>query len=421
MAKKEKEKLLNKVFNIDYRLILETITSNTKVKSTITSPPYFDMKDYGSKNQVGYGQKYDEYLDDLKNIFEQVFKITENDGTLWIIIDTLKRNNQVVPLPFDLVNKLKEVGWLLQDIIIWKKDKTVPWSTSGFMQRKFEYILFFSKSTKYKSNKDNVRIYDTSQLKKWWVKYPERYNPKGKALDEIWEFPIPVQGSWGDEYIRHFCPLPKELVATIIQISTDENDIILDPFAGSGTVLSQSAYMKRNYIGFELNINYIEMFKTYLRKTLSKCKKEYELFNNRVSQNQFEKTILELRALKYARILITNIQKNTEFKQFKIIVCIDDKSNFKNKLIKVRYKFIGQFDKGVFTQLLNEMIGIQPLSKYGIEPVFYFDESKNINLNGFYGYTQTNTYSFAKKTDINSGKIRVLSKICVDLNENDYL
>ena len=115
MAKKEKEKLLNKVFNIDSRLILETITSNTKVKSTITSPPYFDMKDYGSKNQVGYGQKYDEYLDDLKNIFEQVFKITENDGTLWIIIDTLKRNNQVAPLPFDLVNKLKEVGWLLQN------------------------------------------------------------------------------------------------------------------------------------------------------------------------------------------------------------------------------------------------------------------------------------------------------------------
>ncbi len=49
----------------------------------------------------------------------------------------------------------------------------------------------------------------------------------------------------GDEYIRHFCPLPKELVATMIQISTDENDIILDPFAGSGTVLTQSAYMKK--------------------------------------------------------------------------------------------------------------------------------------------------------------------------------
>ena len=84
MAKKEKEKLLNKVFNIDSRLILETITSNTKVKSTITYPPYFDMKDYGSNNQVGYGQKYDEYLDEkLDNILSASNRpLLESTGTV---------------------------------------------------------------------------------------------------------------------------------------------------------------------------------------------------------------------------------------------------------------------------------------------------------------------------------------------------
>ena len=208
MKLKTTKKTLNVIYNQDARNILDTIGSNTKVTTTITSPPYYDMKDYDSDNQVGYGQSYEEYLNDLKSIFAGVFEITKQNGTLWIIIDTFKRNNQVITLPFDVSNKLKEIGWLLQDVIIWKKNKTVPWSTNGFMQRKFEYIPFFSKTTNYKSNKDSVRVYDTSQLKKWWIKYAERYNPKGKALDEVWEFPIPTQGSWGEEYIRHFCPLP---------------------------------------------------------------------------------------------------------------------------------------------------------------------------------------------------------------------
>src|SRR5690606_11167449 len=212
------------------------------------------------------------------------------------------------------------------DVIIWKKDKTVPWSTNGFMQRKFEYILFFSKTAHYKSNKDSVRVYDTSQLKKWWVKYPERYNPEGKALDEVWEFPIPTQGSWGEEYIRHFCPLPQSMVATMIQISSDENDIILDPLAGSGTVLSQSAYMKRNYLGFELNTDYISMFENYLNKTFSKSRKEYELFSQNVDQSSFESRILDLRSLEYGRVLLNNIEKKSFQKDFKIFVNSKEKS-----------------------------------------------------------------------------------------------
>jgi len=411
---------INVVYNKDARLILENIAPGIKVRATITSPPYFDMKDYDSKNQVGYGQTYDEYLNDLKTIFHNIFQITEEDGSLWIIIDTFKRNNQVVTLPFDLSNRLKEIGWLLQDVIIWKKDKTVPWSNSGFMQRKFEYILFFSKSTNFKSNKDNVRVYDTSQLKKWWVKYPERYNPKGKSLDEVWEFSIPTQGSWGDEYIRHFCPLPKDMVATIIQISTDENDIVLDPFAGSGTVLSQSAYMKRNYIGFELNESYIEMFNTYLVKTFETYRKEYDLFNKNNEQDIFEKTILDLRSLKYARVLLANIQKQLSSKDFIIFVENKGKSNLKNKLLRVEYQIIGDCDSSLFIKFINEAIVQRPLSKYGIEPVFKFLKSKEIDYEKHYGYTKSNTYSHIINPHINNDKIRIVSEICVELNENDY-
>ncbi len=415
------------VYNEDARNILESISPNIKVRTTITSPPYFDMKDYGTDNQIGYGQTYQDYLLDLQSIFQDVLKITEDDGTLWIIIDTFKKDNQVVTLPFDLSNKLKEIGWLLQDIIIWKKDKTVPWSNNGFVQRKFEYILFFSKSSKFKSNKNSVRVYDTSQLKRWWVKYSERYNPKGKALDEVWEFPIPIQGSWGEQYIRHFCPLPKEMVATMIQISTDEGDIILDPFAGSGTVLSQSAYMKRNYIGFELNQDYIQMFKDYLVKTFEKNREEYELFNANKDQDSFEKTILELRALKYARVLATNIEKELKISDFKIFVQIKERSQMKNKLIKVEYQFFGNAinnlfsSKDIINEFINDFITKKPLSKFGIEPVFKFMKSKKIDSSKHFGYTKTNSHSFEKTQNLDSDKIKIISKICVDLNENDYI
>ena len=413
-------KSVNTVYNVDARKILETISSEIKISTTITSPPYFDMKDYMADNQIGYGQTYNDYLNDLQMIFEGVFKITTEDGSLWIIIDTFKRDNQVVSLPFDLVSKLKETGWLLQDIIIWKKDKTVPWSSSGFVQRKFEYILFLTKTKNFKYNHDSVRVFDTNHLKKWWVKYPERYNPKGKALDEIWEFPIPTQGSWGDKYIRHFCPLPKDMVATMIQVSTNEEDIILDPFAGSGTVLSQSAYMKRNYIGFELNTEYIDMFQKYLTSTFTKNRKEYELSRTN-NQDLFEKQILELRSLKFGRLLLNNIEKETCLKDLKIFVSNKGLSQIKNKLIEVEYQIIGNnYDFDLF-EIINIEIKKPPLSKFGIEPKFKFVEEIKFNSEKHYGYTKTNTYSFIKNADFNSSRVKIISEICVDLNENDYL
>lgn len=139
------------VHNIDARKIADYIKDEV-ITTSITSPPYFDMKDYGLENQIGFGQTYQQYLEDLKSVFSSIYSITKNDGTLWIIIDTFKDKNGVVLLPFDLASKLKEIGWMIQDIIIWKKDKTVPWSSRGFVQRKFEYILFFSKSNNYKYN-----------------------------------------------------------------------------------------------------------------------------------------------------------------------------------------------------------------------------------------------------------------------------
>ena len=409
---------MNKVYNGDSRCLLEILPEGVQVQTTITSPPYFDMKDYVVEGQVGFGQKYEEYLEDLKEIFAQIYTVTKDDGTLWIVIDTFKRDHAVVTLPFDLVQKLNSVGWKLQEIIIWKKDKTVPWSSKGFMQRKFEYVLFFSKQNNYKTNKDQVRIYDTQQLKKWWVKYPERYNPKGKALDEIWEFPIPVQGSWGTEYIRHFCPLPKEMVATMISISTDEEDVVFDPFAGSGAVMSQSAYMKRTYLGIEINPQYINMFEAYLKSTIESGKKEYYSYMNTMDQGAFETTIQNLRALKYGRILLNNIEKDYGINDLKIYVQRTE-SSISSK-IKVEYTFIGRQLDDEFYRMISTYTNRPPLSKYGIIPTFKCGIDLSMLNIEIYMYSKTNSHSYLRDCNYMDSKVKIISPIKVDLYEKDF-
>ena len=409
---------LNKVYNTDARMISSVLDSDVSIQTTITSPPYFDMKDYGVDNQIGYGQIYQEYLQDLRLVFSEVLARTAEDGTLWIIIDTFKRHNNVVLLPFDLARELQKVGWYLQDIIIWKKDKTVPWSAKRFSQRKFEYILLISKSTSFKYNVDSVRVYDTNQLKEWWVNYPERYNPKGKSIDELWEFPIPVQGSWGDRYIRHFCPLPKEMVARIISLSTDEGDVVFDPFAGSGTVLSQAAYMKRNYLGIELNDSYIAMFKRYLSQTEMQEVSNYEASKERKDQNDFETTILNLRMLKYARLLLNIIKKELEDNSVKVLVEFCGKSDLTFKLVKVRYSIVCNDTNLIdrIMRLIDKRSSKPPFTKFGIEPVFvYIPQIDNIEGNNIFGYTANNTRQYVKDADINDPQIRILSPIKIDI------
>lgn len=408
---------INEIINADARDILSLVGKNIKFKTTITSPPYFDLKDYGTKGQVGYGQKYKDYLDDLEKIFSDIRTLTHEDGTLWIVIDSFKRNSQLITLPFDLADRLKNAGWFLQNVIIWKKDKTLPWSSGGFVQKKFEYILFFSKNKKFFFNKDTVRNFDTTQLKKWWVKYPERYNPKGKALDDVWEYSIPVQGTWTSGYVRHFCPLPRDMIDRMLQISTNVGDTVLDPFAGSGSVLFQAAIVNRNYIGIELNTEYVSEIKRYFINNLNDAKNKYIKLIDDSSQVDFEQTIIKLRVLKYARLLISKL----EIKFDKIKIYADFLKRDKEK-IKAKYIFLQEDDEiqndNEILQYAKILAKNSTFTKFGIDPMFEFGNLGTLRNKKFYLYTKTNTHNFLKNT--NNANAVVFSPILLDLKESDY-
>ncbi len=422
---------INEVYNIDSRN-LDEIIKEPVVDITITSPPYFDLKDYGHTNQIGFGQSYENYLDDLKTVFSKVYNVTKDNGTLWVIIDTYRKDGEMFTLPFDFANKIKGIGWKLQEIIIWQKDKTVPWTHKGQMRNIFEYVLFFSKSNDFKFYVDRIRQNGT--LRKWWVKYPERYNPKGKTPDAIWNFEIPTQGSWGKGYISHFCPLPDGLIKQILKLGSNKKDVVLDPFSGSGAVLCSAFASQRNYIGFELNKDYIKMFNKYLnvhgnrllQQTLDSEKKNQTI-------KDFQGLILKLRVLKFGRLLLKKIANDTKYDVKRIIVIeYESIEPDGDKILKAKYLLIA--NKKVdekFKTKISTLFEKPPLSKFGIIPHIQVStveavlKNNNYINNKFYTYSITNTHHFInhvtfKNFDSFNPKEVILSTMKVDLTESDH-
>lgn len=228
-------------FNHIYRGDARELASRLPDRSiavTLTSPPYWNMKNYGVAEQIGWEQDYDQYMEDLISIFQHVYRATKDSGSLWVVLDTFKAKGRLKLLPFEFSDRLQDkTGWIPQDVIIWDKGRTLPWSRTGQMRNQFEYLLCFSKQKNFKYEIDRLK---EIELKEWWVKYPERYNPKGKVPANIWTLPIPVQGSWSTNGLRHACPFPISLVERVLLLTTDPkpDHIVFDPFAGSGIVLA---------------------------------------------------------------------------------------------------------------------------------------------------------------------------------------
>lgn len=295
----------------------------------ITSPPYFDVLNYeNNAEQIGFGQdKYEEYLEDIVTILQSCYDISTPRSTLWLIIDTFKRNGETIALPFDIYHELKKrncnLTWKLKEVIIWDKEKNLPWNGKGKFKNQFEYILFFSKTENFVFNIDKVR--EINDLKKWWKKYPERYNPDGKAPTNIWQFTTPLRG-WGNGKQNHLCPFPFPLAEKIISLVSNPGDTVFDPFAGSGTVLALSEVMGRNSIGIDINEKYKLLFENEVisgaQEYWQKRIKEREINDKNILI--FKKTNKELRKLKST----SNVcQYLNEINQKKFLFLAFSKSN----------------------------------------------------------------------------------------------
>ena len=414
----------------DARVLVKRLPAKS-INTTITSPPYFDLKDYGGKQQLGYGQTYDGYLDDLAAIFGEVHRATKARGSLWIIIDSFRRGQEVYPLPFDLASKLRQVGWSLRDIIIWKKERTLPWIHEGKTKKIFEYILVFGKAGEsFRHFPDRLR--DHSELRKWWVRYPERYNPSGKALEEIWNFDIPVQGSWGSGELRHYCPLPPALVGRILDLTTNSDDTVLDPFAGSGTVLLEAQLRGRSGVGFELNGHYIRRFKAAKTKQEKVRGSVNGRVNGRISESSsFRALVLKLRLLKFARLLYRKLAESNgrhDAIEHIFVRQLDGRPRSPNKLIAGELTLYSPSLSNVSTvkEQVASLVGARPLSKFGIEAHVRFARSSRALAHygdaALYGYSAANSHKYNRAlrlSDALGSGLPIISPLKVRLEQPD--
>jgi DNA modification methylase len=248
----------------------ETLSQiDEKVRMCVTSPPYYGLRNYGDEsNQIGQEDTPEEYIQNLVNIFRSVRNCLSDDGTLWVNIgdsyynyrpgkgqalvkQSVSKSKQDLPdkcarrgnkleglkekdligIPWMLAFALRADGWYLRQDIIWNKSNPMPESVRDRCTKSHEYMFLLSKSQNY--------YFDVDVIKEPTRRKRSVWNVSTK----------PYKGS-------HFAVFPPELITPCILASSEENDIILDPFIGSGTTAMVAKELGRYYIGCELHEDY---------------------------------------------------------------------------------------------------------------------------------------------------------------------
>jgi DNA modification methylase len=283
---------------------------DASVQTCITSPPYWGLRDYGEDGQIGLEQTPDEYVAELVAVFREVRRVLADDGTLWLnlgdsynnspagnklpsgfqqksragqsgalaqygngrsgLLDKSLKPKDLVGIPWRVAFALQADGWWLRQDIIWHKPNPMPESVTDRCTKAHEYLFLLTKSAKY--------YYDSEAIKeqsKWasdnragagrltyegkrqgiegtgqeaFVTITEKRNKRS-----VWTITTkPFKGA-------HFAVMPEALVEPCVLAGSNPKDLVLDPFAGSGTVGVVALNNDRSFVGVELNPAYAEI------------------------------------------------------------------------------------------------------------------------------------------------------------------
>ena len=233
------------------------------IQLIVTSPPYWNIKNYENHSQIGYSQSYEEYLGDLSSVWKESKRVLSPGCKLVINVGDqflrAKDNNgvyEIVPIHKDIIESCQKLGFTFLGNIIWQKITTTKttggcsWMGSiyyprdGYITYEHEYIMLFKKNGKSPSPGQEMK--EQSRL-------PKEY--RSKWFRGIWDDLPPARQK------NHCAMFPVELPERIIRMFSFAGETILDPFAGSGSTLQAAQNWNRNSIGIELNIDYIPLIR----------------------------------------------------------------------------------------------------------------------------------------------------------------
>lgn len=262
----------DKVFFKDARKMTEL--PDNSVQLIITSPPYFNIKDYSldghqkiknakkERGQIGDISKYDKYIDEMAIIWKECERVLKPNGKLIIntpLMPMLRKNmtthynRHIFDINSDIEHSvLSKTNLFLMDVYIWNRTNpskrlmfgSYPYPRNFYAQNTIEFITVFVKDGKPENNIPK-KIKDASKLtQKEWVEFTK----------QIWNIPIPGKGDLA--FGEHSALMPEEIVRRCIRLFSFVGEVVLDPFAGSGTTLKVAKELKRSFVGYEISKSY---------------------------------------------------------------------------------------------------------------------------------------------------------------------
>lgn len=322
---------INYIYNQDCLEGLKRLPDNS-IYCVVTSPPYYGLRDYGVTGQIGLEETPNDYIARLVEVFNEVLRVIKPEGTLWLNIgDSYNgykgnanstnscskyagfrnqparpanfgleckelKNKDLIGIPWMLAFALRNNGWYLRQDIIWHKPNPMPESVKDRCTKSHEYIFLLSKSARYYFNKEAImqpaknkesrppgivrnRLYGYKSKPNI---YPEAYRIGGKECSTSMiqptnrNFKPQTRVNKRDVWTvatkptkdAHFAIFPESLIVDCIKAGCPEGGLVLDPFMGSGTTAIVARSLGRNYIGFELNPEYIAITEKRIYNTL---------------------------------------------------------------------------------------------------------------------------------------------------------
>ena len=262
---------VNRVFFKDSRAMKEI--PDASVSLIVTSPPYFNIKDYSKdgyqKNSQGDRQRgqigdipvYEKYIQEMLKVWKECERVLKPNGKLVIntpLMPMLKKNlnthynRHIFNIDADIQNSIKQkTGLFLLDMYIWNRTNptkklmfgSYPFPSNFYAQNTTEFISVYVKDGK--PIRPSAKNKEASKLtQQEWLEFTK----------QIWDIPIPNKGDLA--FGKHSAIMPEEIVERCVRLYSFVGDLVLDPFAGSGTTLRVAKRLNRNYVGYEISPTY---------------------------------------------------------------------------------------------------------------------------------------------------------------------
>lgn len=305
---------INQIYNSECLSGLKELPASS-VNCCVTSPPYFGLRDYGHDAQIGLEKTPEEYIQKLVDVFREVHRVLKDDGTLWVNIGdsyagsmkgaagfpdnamnykqgtnrgtlgkaTLVKQctgckpKDLIGIPWMLAFALRADGWYLRQDIIWSKPSVMPESVKDRCTKSHEYIFLLSKNKLYYFDNDAIVekavSYDTIVRNREATKLnntPGRKKMGGLTRNDYLTRNKRSVWTVATQPLReaHFATYPEKLIVDCIKAGCPEDGIVLDPFMGAGTTAIVARKLNRNYLGFELNPEYVSIANDRIEREL---------------------------------------------------------------------------------------------------------------------------------------------------------